>query len=684
MKFYYNRKTLSTDKKYTNQLINETSPYLLQHAHNPVNWFPWGNEALAKAKAENKMLLVSVGYSACHWCHVMERECFENEEVAALMNEYFINIKVDREERPDIDQVYMSAVQLMTGRGGWPLNCITLPDGRPIYGGTYFPKDNWMNILKQMAEIFIYERGRAEDYAAKLTEGVALSGLAIKSATTENNWGGILNDTVATWMHSMDNVEGGPSRAPKFPLPNNYLFLLRYAKLYKNEGLLKHVTLTLTKMAYGGIYDQIGGGFARYSVDGFWKVPHFEKMLYDNAQLVSLYAEAFKATGIELYKEVVDETLAFIERELTSPEGLYYSALDADSEGEEGKFYVWKKEELEALLGNDFNLFADYFNVNDEGFWEHGNFILLRKKDEQTLAVTHGLSVSNLKAKVAGWKTLLLTERAKRVRPGLDDKCLASWNALMIRAYADAYKYLGTKAYLDKAVAAMQGFEEKYNHHAGRLYHNYKEGRSTIPGFLEDYCFAIDAYVALYENTFDATYIAKAMVLADSCYAQFADDKTGMFFFTPSTQTDLIARKMEVHDNVIPASNSALARSLYTIYQLTGTINYRDTAIQMLSNVAEDMPGYGGGYSNWGLLALQMAKPFYEVVITGTKAFEYATEVNAAYLPNTLLAAAINSEPLDVFKGRQKQGETLVYVCQNNSCLAPVKTVAEALAVIIN
>ncbi|UPT66233.1 MAG: thioredoxin domain-containing protein [Sphingobacteriales bacterium JAD_PAG50586_3] len=403
-----------SDKKYTNQLINETSPYLLQHAHNPVNWYPWGEEALAKAKAENKMLLVSVGYSACHWCHVMERECFENEEVAALMNEYFINIKVDREERPDIDQVYMSAVQLMTGRGGWPLNCITLPDGRPIYGGTYFPKDNWMAILQQMAEIFTYERERAEDYAAKLTEGVALSGLAIKSTATDINWDGVLNETVATWMNNLDNVEGGPARAPKFPLPNNYLFLLRYATLYKNENLLKHVNLTLTKMAYGGIYDQLGGGFARYSVDGFWKVPHFEKMLYDNAQLVSLYAEAYKATGIVLYKEVVDDTLGFIERELTSPEGLFYSALDADSEGEEGKFYVWKKEELTALLGNDFAVFADYFNINLEGLWEHGNYILLRKKDEQTLAAQHGLSVSDLKDKVASWKNLLLAERAKK------------------------------------------------------------------------------------------------------------------------------------------------------------------------------------------------------------------------------------------------------------------------------
>lgn len=674
---------MSKDTKHTNKLINETSPYLLQHAHNPVNWYPWGDEALAKAKAENKMLLVSVGYSACHWCHVMERESFENEEVAALMNEYFINIKVDREERPDIDQIYMSAVQLMTGRGGWPLNCITLPDGRPIYGGTYFPKDNWMNILKQMAEIFIYERERAEDYAAKLTEGVELSGLAIKSSATDLNWEGILNDTVATWMHSMDTVEGGPSRAPKFPLPNNYLFLLRYAVLYKNEGLLKHVNLTLTKMAYGGIYDQAGGGFARYSVDGFWKVPHFEKMLYDNAQLVSLYAEAYKATGIALYKEVVDETLGFIARELTSPEGLFYSALDADSEGEEGKFYVWKKEELEPLIGSDFTLFSDYFNINLEGLWEHGNYILLRKDDEETIATKHNISVEELKEKVAGWKTQLLNERAKRVRPGLDDKCLASWNALMIRGYADAFKYTGTQSYLDTAIKAIGVFEDKYIQPNGLLYHNYKEGRTTIPGFLEDYCFAIDAFIALYENTFDATYITKAVNLVEHCYALFADEKSGMFFFTPEGQTGLIARKMEVHDNVIPASNSALANSLYTLFQLTGTLRYRDTAMQMLNNIAEDMPGYGGGYSNWGLLALPLAKPFYEIVITGPEALAFATEVNQTYLPNTLTAAAINSEPLDVFKGRQKQGETLVYVCQNNTCQAPVKTVAEALSGII-
>lgn len=670
---------MSADKKYTNQLINESSPYLLQHAHNPVNWYAWGPDALAKAKAENKMLLISIGYSACHWCHVMERECFEDEAVAQVMNANFINIKVDREERPDIDQIYMSAVQLMTGRGGWPLNCIALPDGRPIYGGTYFPKDHWLNVLQQIHTIFTTDRTKAMEYATELTRGVVMSGLPVKATETEFDWQKIVIDTVANWMHSMDNTEGGPAKAPKFPLPNNYLFLIRYAKLFKSDSLLQHVNLTLIKMAQGGIYDQMGGGFARYSVDGLWKVPHFEKMLYDNAQLVSLYAEAYKATGINLYKETVEETLAFVERELKSPEGLFYSALDADSEGEEGKFYVWKKEELEALLATDYALFADYYNINTEGLWEDENYILLRKEPAATVAKKHGLSVHDFNTKIAQLKKVVLAERAKRVRPGLDDKCLASWNALMIRGYADAHRYLGVPAYLTTAENAMRMFEEKYMQDDGLLYHNYKQGRSTIQGFLEDYCFTIDAYLALYENTFNPDYVTKADALAAKCYALFADADSGMFYFTPSSQTDLIARKMELHDNVIPASNSAMARVLNTLGQLTGNTTYLASARQMLNNVAEDMPSYGAGYSNWGILALQQAKPYYEVVAVGEKALDYIAEMEQEYKPNALYAAAKNNTPLEVFKGRLKVGETLIYVCQNNSCLAPVATPAQAL-----
>lgn len=667
---------------HTNALVTQTSPYLLQHAHNPVQWYPWGDEALQKAKDEDKLLLISIGYSACHWCHVMERECFENEAVAEVMNKYFINIKVDREERPDIDQIYMSAVQLMTGRGGWPLNCFALPDGRPIYGGTYFPADQWVNILNQLHDIYQNDRIKALEYAAQLTRGVSLTGLVEKDKSGKMVDEHILMDTVAEWKNHIDNREGGPNKAPKFPLPNNYQFLLRYATLFNDAEVLQHVNLTLKKMAYGGIYDQLGGGFARYSVDGLWKVPHFEKMLYDNAQLVSLYAEAFKATGNALYKQVVDETLEFIARELTSPEGLFYSALDADSEGVEGKFYVWQKEELQQLLGSRYDVFAAYYNVNSLGLWEHDNYILLRIKDDEAIATAFNLSIPELQNTIQQCKAVLMAERDKRIRPGLDDKCLASWNALMIRGYADAYRYLGTENYLHIAQKAMQVFEEKFVQPKGFLYHNYKNGRSTIPGFLEDYCFAIDAYLALYEVTFDAAYITKANKLAAICFAHFYDMESGMFFFTADNAEGLIARKMEVFDNVIPSSNSALARGLYTLSQLTGNTEYRATALQMLQNMAGSMVGYGSGCSNWGMLALQQAKPFYEVVITGSNAINHYNQLNKKYLPQTLFACATANEPLDIFTARQQQGKTLIYVCENNSCLAPVEQVEEVIKMI--
>ena len=665
--------------KHTNSLINETSPYLLQHAHNPVNWYPWGDEALERARTENKLILISIGYSACHWCHVMERESFEVEAVAAVMNEHFINIKVDREERPDVDQVYMSAVQLMTGRGGWPLNCFALPDGRPIYGGTYFPQEEWMHILPQLHDLYTTDPTRAVEYAVQLTRGVALTGLVEKDTSNVLPDEHLLMDTIEEWKNHMDDVEGGPAKAPKFPLPNNYQFLLRYGVLFNDAEIMQHVNLSLKKMAYGGIYDQVGGGFARYSVDGLWKVPHFEKMLYDNAQLVSLYAEAFKATGNVLYKNVVDETLAFISRELTSAEGLFYSALDADSEGVEGKFYVWNKEELQALLGDDYALAAAYYNINSQGLWEHGNYILLRIKDDEAVASAFNLTVDELREKVKLINNLLLVERAKRIRPGLDDKCLASWNALMIRGYADAYRYLGNEDYKHMALHAMHVFEEKFLQPSGALFHNYKNGRSTITGFLEDYCFAIDTCLALYEITFDAAWIAKAQRWVNVCYAEFFDDESGMFFFTATNGDALIARKMEVFDNVIPSSNSSLARSLYTLALLTGNTEYRTTALQMLRNTAGSMAGYGSGCSNWAMLALQLTKPFYEVVIIGENALEKYAELNQNYLPQTLIAAAVTGEELDVFHHRQQVGKTLIYVCQNNSCHAPVESVDEVL-----
>jgi uncharacterized protein YyaL (SSP411 family) len=366
-----------------NDLIHESSLYLQQHAHNPVDWKPWSQQAFEQAKQENKLVLVSIGYSACHWCHVMEHECFENEELAAYMNQHFVCIKVDREERPDIDQIYMTAVQLMTQRGGWPLNCFTLPDGRPIYGGTYFPKDQWMNVLKSLVYTQEKDPERVLEYAAQLEEGVAKSELIAVPSPVEKWSDEKLHEMLVRWSRSFDSLEGGPTKAPKFPLPNNYLFLLEFARYFQDEKVKNHVELTLDKMLQGGIYDQIGGGFARYSVDMLWKVPHFEKMLYDNGQLIQLYSEAYRFFKKDSYKDLVYQTVAWLQREMQDESGAFYSALDADTEGEEGKFYCWSKEELQQLLDEDFEWVKDYYNVNQRGYWEEEKYIGLLKSFEK-------------------------------------------------------------------------------------------------------------------------------------------------------------------------------------------------------------------------------------------------------------------------------------------------------------
>lgn len=436
---------------HTNSLIHETSPYLLQHAHNPVNWYPWGAEALQKAKDENKLILVSVGYSACHWCHVMEHESFEDEQVASIMNEHFVCIKVDREERPDIDQVYMNAVQLMTGGGGWPLNCFCLPDQRPFYGGTYFRKQDWMRLLNDLQAFFVNKPKEAEEYADRLHKGIKQSDVVGFVAEQKEYSVNTLKEIVDPWTRYFDYSDGGYNRAPKFPLPNNFQFLLRYARLAKDQASNVITRLTLDKMAYGGIYDQLGGGFARYSVDSVWLVPHFEKMLYDNGQLVSLYAEAYQYSGSLLYKNVVAETLEFIRRELTSPEGGFYSALDADSEGVEGKFYCWTRDELKGILSDDEEIFSTYYNVTEEGNWEETN-ILHRKEDDKVIANAHGLSEDELTVIIDRCKAKLMKVREHRVRPGLDDKILTSWNGIMLKGYIDAYRVFRVDEYLQTAL----------------------------------------------------------------------------------------------------------------------------------------------------------------------------------------------------------------------------------------
>jgi len=665
---------------HTNSLIHESSPYLLQHAHNPVQWYPWGDEALQLARNSNKLLLISIGYSACHWCHVMERESFEHEAVAEVMNRLFINIKVDREERPDVDQIYMSAVQLMTGRGGWPLNCIALPDGRPLYGGTYFPQSQWLRVIQDVAKLWEDNPQKALEYATELTRSVQEADL-IPAAKGKPILGkGVLTDVVRAWQPFMDNEEGGPNRAPKFPMPCNYRFLLRQAHLTNDRKLMDHVHLTLRKMAFGGIYDQIGGGFARYSVDEIWKVPHFEKMLYDNAQLVSLYAEAYQASKIPLYKEIVEQTLAYISREMTSPEGAFYSALDADSEGEEGKFYVWTESELRDILADDLAWVKDYYNINAKGHWEHGNHILLRTETDVSFAQKNNWTVDQLREKVGAVNALLLQHRSKRIRPGLDDKQLTSWNALMMKAYADAYRVLGESAYLQAAVNNANFILNTQRKTDGGLWHSYKAGKSTINGFLEDYCFTIEALVSLYQATFDKQWLDAADGLAQYVLVHFQDEKTGLFFVASDEDTKLIARKMELSDNVVPASNSSMAEGLFLLGHLLGNDAYLETSTRMLGQILPQLKEQGPWHANWAAVLLLHVHPFYEVAIVGAHAEVRREAFEGHYLPNKLLAGGTVENGLPLLHKRLVRGATRIYVCEGRTCKMAVDTVAEALA----
>jgi len=667
--------------KHANALKNESSPYLLQHAHNPVNWYPWNREVLEQAKSEDKLLIISIGYSACHWCHVMERECFEDEETAAIMNRHFINIKVDREERPDVDQVYMHAVQLMTGRGGWPLNCIALPDGRPIYGGTYFPKAQWIQVLTSIADFYRNDRNKCHEYAGELTAAVQKPELFPGNKRNDFSRSSV-ETAYLNWKPGFDLKEGGPNRVPKFPLPNNFEFLLQYAWHEDHHECAGYVELTLDKMAYGGIYDQLGGGFARYATDAYWKVPHFEKMLYDNAQLVSLYANAWKVFKKPLYQDVVYETLSFIDREMTDTTGGFYSAIDADSEGVEGKYYIWKKEELSSLPVDQAALFSDYYNVGQKGLWEHDQYILLRGESDESFAFRNGISVDELKALIQHCRKLLLAEREKRIRPGLDDKMLVSWNSLMLKGYLDAYRAFNEPRFLEAAEKNMNFMISHCTKNDGGLYHAYKNGSAKINGYLEDYAAFIDASIAFYEVTFREEYLTRARQLADYCFRHFYDEAAGMFYFTSDDDDPLIARKMETTDNVIPASNSIMAKALFMLGSYFPESNFRKTASAMLAQMIEPFERYPSSYSNWGILLFGFVYPWYEVAVTGENRLSVAGALSREYIPSGVIASGTGQSTIPLLMNRTTAHKTLIWVCSDQQCRLPVEQVEDCLMLI--
>tara|TARA_B100000767_G_scaffold102355_1_gene98283 strand:+ start:468 stop:2567 length:2100 start_codon:yes stop_codon:yes gene_type:complete len=672
-------------KEKNNDLIYETSPYLLQHAYNPVNWKAWNAKTLALAKKENKLLIISVGYSACHWCHVMEEESFENDSIAKIMNDNFINIKVDREERPDVDKVYMNAVQLMTGSGGWPLNCIALPDGRPIFGGTYFTKEQWSKVLINISKLYKEEPQKAIQFAENLTKGIQESQLITLNIEDSNFNDKDISVSIDLWKNQIDTIYGGLKGAPKFPTPSSLEFLLRYSHQFNDTFIRNYVETTLKKISYGGIYDQVSGGFSRYSVDEKWHIPHFEKMLYDNAQLVSLYSKAYLKTQNEEYKSVVVETLNFIKEELMAINGAFYSSLDADSknekgEKEEGAYYEWKEKDLKELLETDFTLFKEFYNINDFGFWEKDKYILIRNKSKEQFSKENKISLFVLNDKISRWKKVLKEAINKRSSPNLDDKVLTSWNALMIQGYIDAYSAFGTIEYLDFATKNANFLLENQLRKRGGLNRNYKNDKSTINAYSEDYATVIQAFISLYEVTLDEKWLIKSKELMDYLFINFFDENNKMFYFTSKEDKNLIAKKYEVIDGVIPSSNSIIANSLFKLGHYYSDKNYLKTSEQMLNNVKEDVKNNPANYSNWLSLMTNFTKPFYEVVIAGNNAKELNKSLINNYLPNILIAGTTkenNKLPLLAYKFNEEG--TLIYVCVNGTCKRPQDSVKSAL-----
>lgn len=671
---------IDMNEQKPNRLIEESSPYLLQHAHNPVNWYPWGEEAFKKAVEEDKPVIISIGYSSCHWCHVMEEESFEDEEVAKLMNERFISIKVDREERPDIDSLYMDAVQMITGRGGWPLNTFALPDGRPFYGGTYFPKKDWMIVLNYIADLYDNKKSQAVGNAEIIEKGIKDSSLQLLDTRTIEVSNEDIDTAVSKLKEKFDIKSGGIGAAPKFPMPTIYQFLLTYAYLQDDKEIKDFVTLTLDKMASGGIYDQIGGGFARYSTDAAWKVPHFEKMLYDNAQLVSLYADAYRYTKNKLYRDVVYDTLQFVKESFTSPEGAFYSALDADSEGVEGKYYVWTEKELKTILGDDYPVARDYYGIGAEGYWEEGSNILLRPEvsDRKILEVSQ--------EQLDRIKDRLKSVRNNRIPPGLDDKSLTSWNALMISAYVDAYKAFGDNTFLEAAETSANHILKKVRQPDGGLYHVYKDGRAYIDGFLDDYALFISALISLFEVTGRVELLQDAETLTNYILANFYSTDEKLFYYTSDSREGLgssvvlIVRDLEITDTIIPSSNSVISMELFRLSRLTGESRYYELSVEMLNRVSGRTLGNPQFFSHWAGRILFELNPYFEVVITGQNAEQVSRELQENYLPNTVSAYTnVSNEQLGLFSYRFSEDATQIFICEDNACKFPVTTVEEAL-----
>jgi len=680
-----------------NRLAAETSPYLLQHAYNPVDWFPWGTEALEKARKDDKPILVSIGYAACHWCHVMERESFEDMATARIMNEHFINIKIDREERPDLDYIYMDAVQAMTGSGGWPLNVFLTPDGKPFYGGTYFPpqraynRPSWQETLLSVKQAFRERRNEIDAQAENLTEHIRSSNsFGMQVSPEEVCVPDNLSVITTNLLKSADREWGGFGRAPKFPQTFSISYLLRYSHLVNApdaEAARAQALLSLDKMINGGIYDQVGGGFARYATDTEWLVPHFEKMLYDNALLVMALTEAWQLTGRQRYRDVITETLAFVERELLNAQGGFLAALDADSEGVEGKYYVWSRQEVDQLLGEDADLFCLFFDITEGGNWEHTNIPWIRK-ELPVFAAELQLDETTVRELVKRGKAILLSARQQRIRPITDDKVLLGWNALMNAAFSKAYAATGERAYRQRAEANMEFLLKEFTNDGSLEFkHSWKENKARFPAFLDDYAYLIQALLLLTENSGDYKWLDKAVELANYVQDVFGEADTGFFFYTPEGQEDIIVRKKEVYDGATPSGNAIMAMNLHRLGVIGGgegvASDWKARAHKLVKALGTAILKYPGSFGQWASLLMEICLETNEIVVTGENAAKLYQDVLALYIPHrVVMTPAEPPVPYAIVAGKPLDGKASIWLCRNNTCQPPVFSTKELISLI--
>ena len=675
---------------HTNHLINETSVYLLQHAHNPVKWFPWNDAALKKAKDENKPILVSIGYAACHWCHVMEKESFEDEATAAMMNEYFVNIKIDREERPDLDHVYMDAVQLMIGSGGWPLNVFLTPQGKPFYGGTYFPpkeaygKISWKALLLSVHEAWDKRKNEIEAQADNLTAHLINANIFVK----KNNDGNFfiqenLEIIAKNILQNADAALGGFGRAPKFPQTFCIRSLLRHYYFTKDENALKQAVLSLNKMMQGGIYDQLGGGFARYSTDAAWLAPHFEKMLYDNALLLIALSEAYQLTRDENYATCIRETMDFVEREMLSPENGFYSAIDADSEGVEGKFYTWDKKEIEKILGEDAALFCNVYNISENGNWEHTNILRLSNSINEEAVLLH-TEKDILQKKINDLKQKLFAERAKRIRPQTDDKILLGWNALMITGCCKAFAALREKKYLLLAEQNIIFLEKNFKQNSNEWFHTYKNNICKYPAFLDDYAFLAEAYIHLQEVSGNEKYLLKAKEITGFVLENFSDTDSPLFSFTKISQENILLHKKEIYDGATASGNAVMAQNLLYLSVIFDKKEWKEKSEEMLFAIKNNMLQYPTSFGVWAMCFQNNVYGMNEIVVAGQNCLKGLIEVNMQFIPNKVVQATQKGNdafPLLAGKGNE-DAATLFYVCHGYECKKPVENITELMGLL--